>query len=93
MSDPRFHAMPRFVVAVLGHLLLFAWFRQLAMWSSLEHEMWKGFRIGSVALVILVCAASVVIRGTQQEKIAGAVLCILPGFCLISALLTFWSSR
>lgn len=78
--------MPRFIVAILGHLLLFAWFGDLALWSGLEREAWKGFRIGSVAAVIFVCAGWVVIRGTQAEKIAGAVLCILPAFGLIGAL-------
>jgi tetrahydromethanopterin S-methyltransferase subunit F len=92
MSSTRFKAMPRFVVAIVGHLFLFAWFRELALWSGLEREAWKAFRIGAVAAIVLVCATWIVIRGTQQQKIAGAVLCVLPAFCLISALLSCWSN-
>lgn len=89
MSNVSFKAMPRVILTILGHLLLFAWFRELALWSGLEREAWKGFRIGSVAAVSLVSAVWVVIRGTPPEKIVGAILCVLPAFCLIGALLSF----
>jgi hypothetical protein len=92
MSSTRFKAMPRLAVAIVGHLFLFAWFRELALWGGLEREAWKGFRIGSVAAVALVCAGWVVICGTHEEKIAGAVLCVLPALCLIGALLSSWSN-
>ena len=72
MSAARFRAIPRLAVALLGHLIQFAWFHELAMWRGLEHEAWKGFRIGSVAAVVLVMAGWVVVRGTQEEKVAGA---------------------
>jgi peptidoglycan/LPS O-acetylase OafA/YrhL len=85
--------MPRFVVAILAHFFLFAWFRELSLWTGVEREVWKGFRIGSVAALALVCAAWVVVRGTPEEKIAGAALCLLPAFCLISALLSSWSNQ
>ena len=88
MNKSTFNAMPRIVLAILGHLFLFAWFREVALWSGLEREAWKGFRIGSVAAVALVCAGWVVLRGTQAEKIAGAILCILPAFCLTGVLLS-----
>lgn len=92
MNSTPFKAMPRLVVAIVAHLLLFAWFRELFLWTGMEREIWKGFRIGSVAAIALVCAAWVVVRGTQGEKIAGAVLCLLPAFCLISALISCWNN-
>ncbi len=92
MNSTRFRAMPRFAVAIIAHLFLFAWFHELSLWAGIEREMWKGFRIGSVAGVALVCAAWVVARGTPEERIAGAVLCLLPGFCLINAVISCWNN-
>ena len=92
MSIGRFNAMPRFVIAILGHLLLFAWFRELALWGGMEREAWKGFRIGSVSIIVLACAGWVVVRGNQQEKVAAAVLCLLPALSLTSSLLSLWRS-
>jgi hypothetical protein len=82
--------MPRLVIAILGHFFLFAWFRELGLWSGMEREAWKDFRIGSVAIIVLTYAGWVVIRGTQTEKIAGAVLCLLPALSLTSSLVSLW---
>jgi len=88
MSPAPYRAIPRLAVAIVGHLLLFAWFHELAMWRSLEHEAWKSFRLGAVSSIVLVCAVSVVLRGAPQEKVAGFVLCLLPALVLSG---TLWS--
>ncbi len=86
MSVKAYSAIPRLAVAIVGHLLLFAWFDDLGKWRSLEHEAWKSFRLGSVSCIVLVFAVSVVIRGTPQEKVAGFVLCLLPALIFSGAL-------
>jgi hypothetical protein len=89
MSTATYRAIPRLVVAIVGHLFLFAWFHELGTWRSLEHQAWKSFRLGSISILVLVCAVSVMIRGSSPEKVAGFILCLLPALVLIGAMVSF----
>ena len=91
MTAKRVHAMPRFVVAITGHFFLFAWFRDLAVWSSRTQEAWDFFRIGLVSSVILVLTITVMLRGKPPEKIAAIGLSIVPCLCLFGALCIYVS--
>jgi uncharacterized membrane protein YjjP (DUF1212 family) len=89
MTNTRYNALPRFAVAIIAHLFLFAWFRELVLWGGMEHQVWKLFRVAAVSSVALVCAVSVVVRGQPQEKVAGSILCLLPTFCLLGAVSSY----
>ncbi len=89
MSTERYNAIPRFAAAIVAHLFLFAWFRDLGLWSGLEREAWEFFRIAAVSSVTLVFAVSVMVRGAPQEKVAGFVLCLMPAFYLFGVLFSY----
>jgi hypothetical protein len=94
MTARAYNAMPRFAVAIIAHLFLFAWFRELGLWGGMESEAWKFFRVAAVSSVALICAVSVIARGGPQEKVAGFALCLLPVLCLLGVLFShahnFW---
>lgn len=87
MDRPPFKAMPRLAIAIVAHLFLIAWFVELSVWRSLENQAWKQLRVGTVAAVALVVAVPVIVRGTQEQKVAGVLLSLLPAYCLAWALL------
>jgi hypothetical protein len=86
MTARRYNAMPRFAVAIIAHLFLFALFGEVGKYGGREREAWKFFRVAAVSCVALVCAVSVMARGEPQEKVAGFALCLLPVYCLFLVL-------
>jgi hypothetical protein len=89
MTARAYNAMPRFAVAIIAHLILFAWFPYLGLWGGMEREAWKFFWVAGSSSIALVCAVSVITRGGPQEKIAGVALCLLPAFCLFWVLSSY----
>lgn len=87
VNRPPFKALPRLAIAIVAHLFLIAWFVELSLWRSLEHQAWKQLRVGSVAAIALVFTVPVMVRGTQEQKVAGTVLSLLPAYCLVWAVL------
>jgi hypothetical protein len=89
MTARAYNAMPRFAVAIIAHLFLFAWFNQMGLHLGREREAWRFFRVAAVSSVALVCAVSVMARGEPQEKVAGFALCLLPVYCLFLVLIDY----
>ena len=87
MDRPSFKALPRLAIAIVAHLFLIAWFEELSLWRSLESQAWKQLRVGSVAAIALVFSVPVIVRGTQEQKVAGILLSLLPAYCLVWALI------
>lgn len=87
MTPAPFKALPRLAIVVVAHLFLFAWFGEMALWRSLEHQAWKRLRIGSVAGAALVFSVPVIRRGTSEQRVAGLALSLLPAYCLVWTLL------
>jgi hypothetical protein len=87
MIGPRQNVIFRLAGAIAGHLLLFAWYRDLALWNGQEHEAWKYFRASVVSGLTLVFTVSAIVRGEPPEKVAGFILSLLPALCLLGALI------
>ena len=81
--------MPRFAVAIIAHLFLFASFSEAGTYGGRERDAWKCFHVAGVSSVALVCAVSVMARGEPQEKVAGFALCLLPVYFLFLELIEY----
>ena len=76
----------RFGLALALELATLFYLPELAKWRSAARAAWQHFGILAVSLACLVILAPVLLRGTSQQKLWAALLCLFPLVVVVGAL-------